>query len=92
MARHGGYKIIDFGGVVLNNSTAVKIPGIYDAIESTNKMIIASGLVVTVSNDTVELDDIPMTFVSSGGSFVGGSTGSATFKVSINSNDEVIMI
>ena len=93
MARHGGYKIIDFGGVALNNSTAVKIPGIYEAIESTDKMTIASGIGVSSDNSTV-MKDTPMTFLHSETDVIMG-TGmvNAQFsQVKINSDDNVIVL
>lgn len=53
MARNGGYKILDIGGYPLTDKTAKTIPGLYERMESTNKALLLSGLVV----DDVEYDD-----------------------------------
>lgn len=55
MAKKGGYKIIDLGGVNITTAgDAVTIAGIYDAIESTDKAILVSGLTI----DNVDYSDV----------------------------------
>lgn len=81
MSRKGGYKIIDFGGVALTSGTEATIPGVYDAIESTNKRTVVSGLVV----GGTEYNDMEVNFVVSSGDFVGVVTtpdsGSISFVI-----------
>lgn len=67
MSRKGGYKIINFGGVVFTSGTEKTVPGIYDAIESTNKRTVVSGLVV----GSTEYNDMEVNFVVDTGDFVG---------------------
>lgn len=81
MSRKGGYKIIDFGGVAFTSGTEKTISGIYDAIESTNKRTVISGLVV----GSTEYNDMEVNFVVSSGDFVGIVTlpdsGSISFAI-----------
>lgn len=67
MSLKGGYKIVDFKGKALS-TTAVVIPGIYDAIEGNySKPLLASGIVITISGlDTEYADEYIVPTVSSG--------------------------
>ena len=66
--RQGGYKIINLKGVNVNTPGAT-IAGVYDAIKSTRKPIIVSGLVI----GNKEFHDVFVNFKSD------GSTYSCTF-------------
>lgn len=81
MSLKGGYKIIDFKGTALTSGTEATIPGVYEAIESTNKRTIVSGLVV----GGTEYDDMPVLFTVDSTSFVSIVTlpdsGSISFVV-----------
>ena len=81
MSRKGGYKIIDFGGVVFTSGSEKTVPGVYDAIESTNKRTVVSGLVV----GSTEYNDMEVNFVVSSGDFVGvvalPDSGSISFAI-----------
>lgn len=61
MSKIGGYKIIDFSKFGAFTSGVEKTcGGVYEAIESTNKRIVISGLEI----GSVELDDIDVNFIS----------------------------
>lgn len=81
MSRRGGYKIIDLEGTALTSGTEATIPGVYDAVESTNKRTVVSGLVVGGE----EYNDMEVNFVVSSGDFVGTVTlpdsGSISFVI-----------
>lgn len=89
MSRKGGYKIIDFGGISLISGTKKTIPGVYDAIESTNKRTVISGLVV----GSTEYNDMEVNFVFISGAFVGyvafPNSGSISFSVA---NDDGVTV
>lgn len=77
MSKKGGYKIIDFKGLTLS-TTDVVIPGIYDAIESTTKPILASGIKIS----TTEYND----------EFVGVTISSDDFVIDFHGYDIVITV
>lgn len=89
MSRKGGYKIIDFGGISLISGTKKTIPGVYDAIESTNKRTVISGLVV----GSKEYNDMEVNFVFNSGAFAGEvvlpNIGSMSFSVA---NDDGVTV
>lgn len=58
MSMKGGYKIIDLKRTDFESGVEATVPGVYEAIESTNKRTIVSGLVL----DDVEYDDFPALF------------------------------
>lgn len=70
------YKLIDLKGIALS-SVAVTIPGIYEAIESTNKVTVLHHLVI----GETELDDSPVLFTVDGQSFTGIVGGKYTITV-----------
>lgn len=84
MAKKGGYKIIDFKGTALTSATEATIDGVYDAIESTNKRTIVSGLVVGAT----EYNDMEVDFVASGTSFVGYKALDGTHTLSFTVADD----
>lgn len=86
MSKKGGYKIVDLKGTSLTSGTEATIVGMYDAIESTNKRTIISGLVV----GSTEYDDFPVLFTVSGTSFVATQkiTG-ATIDIVVADDDGV---
>lgn len=67
MSKNGGYRIIDFKDIPITSGTEVTIPGIYEAIESTNKRTVVSGLVL----GGTEYDDMNVVFSVSSTSFIG---------------------
>lgn len=49
-----GYKIIDFKGIpVIADGTTVKIPGVFDAIDTANKPMVITNLVISGENDVL---------------------------------------
>lgn len=89
MALKGGYRILDFGkyGAFTSGTEKDNCTGIYDAIESTNKMTVVSGLAIS----TTEYDDFPVLFIVSGTSFIGyvPTTGSGSITITVASDDGV---
>lgn len=67
MSKLGGYKIIDLSGSAFATGVESTKPGVYKAIESTNKRTVVSGLVM----DSVKYDDMDVTFIVDGSNFVG---------------------
>ena len=63
----GGYQLIDFKGTALTSGTEATIPGVYSAIESTNKQTVVTGMVV----GGTEYDDFPVLFTVDSTDFVG---------------------
>lgn len=86
--KKGGYKIIDFSkGTFDGTQKSVIIPGIHEAIESTNKRTVVSGLTVA----GVEYDDFDALFVGAGANLTAKVTaGSKTLGISVSSADAVI--
>ena len=66
MSKLGGYKIINFKGTSFTSGTEATVDGVYDAIESTNKRTVVSGLVL----GGVEYDDFSVLFTVSGTDYV----------------------
>ena len=87
MSRNGGYKIIDFKGVPFTSGTEKTINGIYDAIESTNKVTLVSGLVI----GSTEYDDMFVPFNVNGTDFEGLITfaDGSTVEIDVADNDGV---
>lgn len=79
MSRKGGYKIIDFNGFEFPSGTSITqdihgLGNIYEAIESTNKRTIVSGLKVRTGSSPYtheEFDDMEVHFMPSSGNMVG---------------------
>ena len=67
MSKLGGYKIVDLSGSTFATGVELTKPGVYEAIKSTNKRIIVSGLVM----GSVEYDDMDVTFIVEGSNYVG---------------------
>ena len=67
MSKLGGYKIIDLSGSTFSTGVESTKPGVYKAIESTNKRIVVSGLVM----NSVKYDDMDVTFIVDGSNYVG---------------------
>lgn len=53
----GGYKIIDFKGVPIKEYTETKavIPGIYNRIEESYKMMVVENCVININSSNIEL-------------------------------------
>lgn len=80
--RQGGYKIVNLKGIDVNTPGAT-IKGVYDAIESTRKPIVLSGLVIAGK----EYHDVFANFVS------GGSNYSCTFdNVTLTVSDADLVV
>ena len=79
--KSGGYKVIDLKNIPLSNFS-VKMPGIYEQIEASNKLCVVSGL----NAGSVEYDDVAVLFT-------GGSTFTAkihdTLTLSVTDDDKV---
>lgn len=67
MSKLGGYKIVDLSGSAFATGVESTKPGVYEAIESTNKRIVVSGLVI----GSVEYDDMNVPFIVEGSDYVG---------------------
>lgn len=67
MSKLGGYKIIDLSGSAFATGVESTKPGVYEALESTNKRTVVSGLVM----DSVEYDDMDVPFTVEGSDYVG---------------------
>lgn len=80
MAKNGGYKIIDFNGSHITFS-GVTIPGIFDAIESTNKATLLSGVVLDSGESVIEMDDFYGTFIYSEGVYTIDIPGAITLTI-----------
>lgn len=87
MSKLGGYKIVDFSGIVFTTGVKLTKPGFYEAIESTNKRIIVSGLVM----DSVEYDDMNVPFIVEGSDYVGHVilTAKKTLDFKVTSDDGI---
>ena len=88
MSRKGGYKIIDLKNKELQIGVGMVYDGIYDAIESTTKQILISGLNI----DGLEVNDLPVIFTSVESSYqaiIPLSTGDK--YINVNDNDVVII-
>lgn len=80
--RKGGYKIIDFKGKTLSGTKTV-IPGIYEAIEGTDKAIMASGVVISTTEFKDEFVPVEL---SSGDYLITPFHG---YAITITDDDEV---
>lgn len=79
----GGYQIIDLeNNPLTSGSGAVVIDGIYSTIESTNKTIMVSGVII----DNVEYNDTYVEFTEDGSNYVGVLYG---YELTIQDNDVV---
>mgnify|MGYP006891094094 CR=1 FL=1 len=87
--KKGGYKIIDLSkGTFDGTQKPVVIPGVHEAIESTNKRTVVSGLTVK----GVEYNDFDALFVDGGASLSAKVTaGSKTIDIAVTSADAVIV-
>lgn len=85
--KKGGYKIIDFKGIEIGTSSK-KIPGIYEAIESTNKRTVVSGLV----KSSVEYDDFDALFAVSGSNFTCKAAAGAQFITIVVKPDDTVTV
>lgn len=81
MPRSGGYKVIDLAHKPLSNFATV-YPGIYNDIESSNKMCVVSGLFA----GGVEYDDFAVLFT--GGTTLNGKV-TDSLQLVITDDDEV---
>lgn len=88
--KKGGYKIIDLSsGTFTGSQQPVSVPGVYEAVESTNKRTVVSGLTIA----GVELDDFGALFTinSSGNYEASVPYGLAkAVKLTIKDNDTVV--
>ena len=85
----GGYKILDFNGYTFSTSTtsapkSTTIDGIYDRIESSDKVFLVEGY----NLDGVEYKAFFTAFVVTGGSFV---TLFDNHYITISANDKIIV-
>lgn len=87
MSKLGGYKIVDLSGSAFATGVESTKPGVYEAIESTNKRITVSGLVM----DSVEYDDMNVPFIVEGSDYVGHVilTANKTLDFKVTSDDGV---
>ena len=87
MSRLGGYKIIDLSGSTFATGVESTKPGVYEAIKSTNKRTVVSGLVM----DSVKYDDMDVTFIVDGSNYVGRVilTAKKTLDFKVTSSDGV---
>ena len=87
MSKLGGYKIIDLSGISFSNGVESTKSGVYEAVKSTNKRIIVSGLVM----NSVKYDDMDVTFVVDGSNYVGHVilTAKKTLDFKVTSSDGV---
>lgn len=91
MSKLGGYLLLDFKGVQFTSGVAkpTSVSGLkmYDRIESTNKRIVVSGLVV----GNIEYDDFEVLFAVSGTSFVArhGYTSNAVIQITVTEEDTI---
>lgn len=87
----GGLQFIDFAWAALDDTDAVTIPGIYDAIEASQKAIIAERFAI----GSTELGAVPLKFIVSSTDFVAffinGITDAkiSVVKVTVTDDDEV---
>lgn len=84
MPRSGGYKVIDLAHKPLSNFATV-YPGIYNDIESSNKMCVVSGLFA----GGVEYDDFAVLFT--GGTTLNGKV-TDSLQLVITDDDEVTVV
>ena len=84
MPKSGGYKVIDLAHKPLSNFATV-YPGIYNDIESSNKMCVVSGLFA----GGVEYDDFAVLFT--GGTTLNGKV-TDSLQLVITDDDEVTVV
>lgn len=87
MSKLGGYKIIDLSGSTFATGVESTKPGVYEAIESTNKRIVVSGLVM----GGVEYDDMDVPFIVEGSDYIGHVilTAKKTLNFKVTADDGV---
>ena len=87
MSHLGGYKIVDLSGSAFATGVESTKPGVYEAIKSTNKRSVVSGLVM----DSVKYDDMDVTFIVEGSNYVGHVilTAKKTLDFKVTSADKV---
>lgn len=82
----GGYKLINLKGVDVG-AAGKTIAGIYEAIESTNKATLITGLVI----GGTEFNDLFVPFKSEASTFVGKvQLGNSVLTITVSSNDLVV--
>lgn len=88
--KKGGYKIIDFSaGSFDGTQKPVVIPGVYEAIESTNKRTVVSGLAIA----GVEYDDFDALFVVINSNFAARvQANDKIITITVTSSDAVIVV
>ena len=87
MSKLGGYKIVDLSGIAFSTGVKSTKTGVYEAVKSTNKRIIVSGLVM----NSVKYDDMDVTFIVDGSNYVGHVilTAKKTLDFKVTSDDGV---
>lgn len=83
----GGYQIVDFKRTALSTSaeTAPVVPGVYAAIEGTQKRLVASGLLI----DDAELPDASIMPTVVSGDYVFTVYG---YIITVTDDDEVTVV
>lgn len=88
--KKGGYQIIDFDGIILEDAVGHVVDGIYEAIEGSKKVLLISGLNYNNGEDEFEVRDFFSTPKLQGSNFII-QIPNTNYTLNIQDNDVVTL-